>query len=190
MRDAIAVEALKARRSRLPWLSVVAFAVTPWLAHCSCSSSRIPTGPGRWDCWAPRPSCPAAPRTGPAAARCWHRRLPSAARSYTGSSTSGSSGGSSVTIRRRTYLALPTPRTAIAAAKFAVTGLWCLLLAGRRSSTGPGRGCGAAVAVLVGHRRLAGAGAAVCSTALMAWLLVSALALAASVSRATRRRWV
>src|SRR6476469_5765967 len=28
MRDAIAVEALKARRSRLPWLSVMAFAVT------------------------------------------------------------------------------------------------------------------------------------------------------------------
>jgi len=79
-------------------------------------------------------------------------------------------------------LALPTPRTTIVAAKFAVTGVWCLLLAAETYLLGLAVGAilrlpnWSAQAAWEGLGRLL-------VTAAMTWLLVSVLALAASAGR-------
>jgi ABC-2 type transport system permease protein len=79
-------------------------------------------------------------------------------------------------------LALPTARTAIVGAKFAVTAVWCLLLAAEVYLLGLGIGAGlrlpgwSAAVAWSGLGRLA-------ATTVMTWLLVSVLALAASLGR-------
>jgi ABC-2 type transport system permease protein len=79
-------------------------------------------------------------------------------------------------------LALPTPRTMIVAAKFAVTGVWCVALALQTYLLGLAAGTAlqlpgwSATAALQGLGRLL-------VVAVMTWLLVSVLALAASAGR-------
>jgi ABC-2 type transport system permease protein len=79
-------------------------------------------------------------------------------------------------------LALPTPRTTIVAAKFLVSGLWCVVLAAEAYALGLVIGAAlrlphwSAATALHGLTRLA-------VTAALTWLLLSALALAASAGR-------
>jgi ABC-2 type transport system permease protein len=79
-------------------------------------------------------------------------------------------------------LALPTSRAAIVIAKFAVTGLWCGLLAVEAYLLGLGIGAALRLPGWSGSTAWLGLGRLL-ATAVMAWLLVSVLALAASVGR-------
>ncbi len=79
-------------------------------------------------------------------------------------------------------LALPTPRTQIVAAKFTLTALWCLMLAAEAYAIGHAVGAAlrlpgwSAAVAWQGMGRLA-------ATAAMTWLLLTVLGLAASAAR-------
>jgi ABC-2 type transport system permease protein len=182
MRDAFAVEAHKARRSRLPVLTALAFAIA---AVVGGMFMFILQDPGR------------ARSLGLLGTKA---QLAGGVADWPGylallAQTTAVGGvmifgviliwifGREFSDRTaKDLLALPTPRTAIAAAKFAVTGVWCLLLAAETFLLGLAIGASLRLPGWSAQAAWAGLGRLLV-TAVMTWLLVSVLALAASAGR-------
>jgi ABC-2 type transport system permease protein len=181
MREAIEVEARKARRSRLPWLTALAFLVAAavgglfmfiladpqrarslGLLGAKAQLAGVADWPGYFALLAQTTAVGGVLIFGVIHIWIFGREFSD----HTA----------------KDLLALPTPRTAVAAAKFAVTGAWCLLLSVETYLLGLGLGAllrlphWSATAAWHGLGRLL-------ATAVMTWLLLSVLAFAASAGR-------
>jgi ABC-2 type transport system permease protein len=182
MRDAIAVEALKARRSRLPWLSAAAFAVATAVGAMFMFILQDPDRARSMGLLGTK-----AALTGGTADWPGYFSLLAQTTAVGGTLIFGiilvwTFGREFSDHTAKDLLSLPTSRTAIVAAKFVVTGFWCLLLTGETFVLG--LIAGAVLRLPSWSASAAGQGLGrLIITAVMSWLLVSILALAASVGR-------
>jgi ABC-2 type transport system permease protein len=182
MGEALWAELLKARRSKLPWISVAAFVVAPAIGGLFMF---ILADPGR----ARRMGLLGAKAALAGGTADWPTYLGLLAQTVAVGG-SGVFGLITIWIFGREYsdrtvkdlLALPTPRTTIVAAKFTVTGVWCLLLTVQTYLLGLAIGAGLALPGWSTGRAVHGL-AVLLATAVMVIALVAPFALAASVAR-------
>ena len=182
MRDAIAVEALKARRSRLPWLSAAAFAAATLVGAMFMFILQDPDRARSMGLLGTKAELAGGTADWPGYFSLLAQTTAVGGTVIFGVILVWTFGREFSDHTAKDLLALPTPRTAIVAAKFAVTGVWCLLLAGETFLLG--LAAGAMLGLPSWSASTAGQGLGrLIVTAVMSWLLVSILALAASVGR-------
>jgi ABC-2 type transport system permease protein len=182
MGDAVAVETRKARRSRLPVVTAGAFAVTTAVAGLFMFILQDPQRARDLGLLGAKAELSGAVADWPGFLALLAQTTAVGGVMVFGVTLIWIFGREFSDHTAKDLLALPTPRATIVAAKFAVTAVWCLLLALETFVLGLGVGAllglpnWSATAAWEGLGRLL-------VTALMTWLLVSVLALAASVGR-------
>jgi ABC-2 type transport system permease protein len=182
MREAIQVEARKAGRSRLPWLTAVAFVVTAAVGGLFMFILADPQRARSLGLLGAKAQLAGGVADWPGYFALLAQTIAVGGVLIFGVIHIWIFGREFSDHTAKDLLALPTPRTAIAAAKFAVTGVWCLLLAVETYLLGLAVGAllrlphWSATAAWQGLGRLL-------ATAVMTWLLVSVLAFAASAGR-------
>ena len=182
MRDAVAVEALKARRSRLPWVTAVAVAVAVIVASMFTFILQDPDRARSLGLLGAKAQLAGGTADWPGYLSLLAQTTAVGGVGIFGVILIWIFGREFADRTAKDLLALPTARTTIVSAKFAVSGVWCLMLSVETYLLGLLAG-----AVL----RLPGWSASVAShglgrllfTTVMTWLLLSVLALAASVGR-------
>jgi ABC-2 type transport system permease protein len=182
MREAIAAEVLKARRSRLPWLSVAAFATATGVGALFMFILADPDRARALGLLGTKAQLSGATADWPGYLSLLAQTTAVAGVGVFGVIVIWVFGREFSDHTAKDLLALPTRRTTIVAAKFAVTGIWCLLLA--FETYGLGLAAGTALALPGWDSATALRGLArLLAVAIMTWLLVSALGLAASAWR-------
>jgi ABC-2 type transport system permease protein len=182
MRDAIAVEARKARRSRLPGLTAVAFLIAAAVGGLFMFILADPDRARSLGLLGAKAQLAGGVADWPGYFALLAQTTAVGGALIFGIILIWIFGREFSDRTAKDLLALPTPRTVIAGAKFAVTGVWCLLLAAETYLLGLAIGAllrlpnWSAAAAWLGLGRLL-------ATAVMAWLLMSVLAFAASAGR-------
>ena len=182
MCEAVWAELLKARRSRLPWITIAAFVVAPAVGGLFMFILADPARARSLGLLGTK-----AQLAGGTAD--WPSYLGLLAQTVAVGGT-GVFGLIVVWVFGREYsdhtikdlLALPTPRTTIVAAKFAVTGVWCLLLTVQTYLLGLAIGTGLGLPGWSTGGAVHGLGVLL-ATAVMVVALVVPFALAASIAR-------
>jgi len=182
MRDALAVEALKARRSRLPWLSVAAFAIVTAVGALFMFILQDPDRARSMGLLGTKAELAGGTADWPG-----YLSFLAQATAVGGSLVFGiilvwTFGREFSDHTVKDLLALPTPRITIVAAKFVLTGVWSLLLAVETFALGLVAGAVLSLPAWSAATAVQGLGRII-ATAAMTWLLMSVLALAASVGR-------
>jgi ABC-2 type transport system permease protein len=182
MREALWAELVKARRSRLPWVSVLAFTIAAGVGGLFMF---ILADPAR------------ARALGLLGAKAELAGGTADWLTYFGFLAQAVAVGGTIIFgliviwvfgrefsdhTAKDLLALPTPRTTVVAAKFAVTGVWCLLLAGYTYLLGLAIGAVLGLPGWTADAAARGLGVLL-ATAAMTALLVAPFALAASAGR-------
>ena len=182
MREAIAAEVLKARRSRLPWLSVAAFGVATAVGAMFMFILADPDRARSLGLLGTKAQLSGGTADWPGYFSLLAQTTAIGGVGIFGVIVIWAFGREFSDHTAKDLLALPTPRTTIVAAKFAVTGVWCLLLALQTYLLGLAAGAALQLPGWDGATALRGL-ARLLAVAIMTWLLVSALALAASAGR-------
>ena len=182
MREALAAEVLKARRSRLPWLSVAAFVVATAVGALFMFILADPDRARSLGLLGSKAQLSGATADWPGYLSFLAQITAVGGVGVFGVIVIWTFGREFSDHTAKDLLALPTPRTTIVAAKFAVTGVWCLLLALQTYLLGLAAGAALELPGWDGATALRGL-ARLLVVAFMTWLLVSVLALAASVWR-------
>lgn len=182
MRDAIAAEAVKFRRSRLPALTGVALAVAAAVGGLFMFILADPDRARRLGLLGAKAQLSGGAADWPGYFALLAQTIAVGGALIFGVLLVWIFGREFSDRTAKDLLALPTPRTAIVGAKFVVTGVWSLLLSVEVYLLGLGIGAllqlpnWSAAAAWSGLGRLI-------ATGVMTWLLVTVLALAASVAR-------
>jgi ABC-2 type transport system permease protein len=179
MREAIITEVLKARRSRLPWLSVAAFGVATAVGALFMFILADPDRARSLGLLGAKAQLSGATADWPGYLSFLAQTTAVGGIGVFGVIVIWTFGREFSDHTAKDLLALPTPRTTIVVAKFAVTGVWCLLLALQTYVLGLAAGAALQLPGWDGATALRGL-ARLLTVAIMTWLLVSVLALAAS----------
>jgi ABC-2 type transport system permease protein len=182
MREAVAVEALKARRSRLPWLSIAAFAVAAAMGGLFMFILQDPGRARSLGLLGAKAQLAGGQADWPGYFSLLAQTTAVGGVAIFGVIVIWMFGREFSDKTAKDLLALPTPRTTIVAAKFAVTGVWCLLLVLETDLLGLVVGAALRLPAWSTVTAWQGLGRLL-ATAVMTWLLVSVLALAASAGR-------
>ncbi len=182
MRDAVWAELLKARRSRLPWVSTLAFAVVAGVGGLFMFILADPARARALGLLGTKSQLVEGTSDWPTYFGLLAQSVAVGGSIVFGLIVIWSFGREFSDHTAKDLLALPTPRTHVVAAKFAVTGVWCLLLAVETYLLGLVIGTGLGLpgwSVAAAARALG----ILLATAVMAVLLVTPLGLAASAGR-------
>ena len=182
MREALWIEALKLRRSRLPWLTGVAFAVAAAVGGLFMFILQDPHRARSLGLLGAKAELAGGTADWPGYFALLAQTTAVGGTLIYGVILIWIFGREFSDHTAKDLLALPTPRAVIVIAKFGVTGLWCGLLAVEAYLLGLGVGVMLGLPGWSGTVAWQGLGRLL-ATAVMAWLLVSVLALAASVGR-------
>jgi ABC-2 type transport system permease protein len=182
MREAVWAEALKARRSRLPWLSAAAFLVAAFVGGMFMFILQDPQRARSLGLLGTKAQLAGGTADWPGYFALLAQTTAVGGTLIFGVILIWIFGREFSDHTAKDLLALPTPRAVIVLAKFAVTGIWCGLLAVEAYVIGLGIGALLRLPGWSGSAAWQGLGRLL-ATAVLAWLLVSALALAASVGR-------
>ncbi|MGE5830341.1 MAG: ABC transporter permease [Micromonosporaceae bacterium] len=182
MRESIAGETLKARRSHLPWLSAVAFAAATAIGAMFMFILQDPDRARSLGLLGAKAQLAGGTADWPGYLSLLAQTTAVGGVLIFGVIQIWVFGREFSDHTAKDLLALPTPRTTIVAAKFTVTGVWCQLLALETYTLG--LVAGALLRLPAWSASIAWHGLGrLLATAGMTWLLVSVLALAASAGR-------
>jgi ABC-2 type transport system permease protein len=182
MREALWAELLKVRRSRLPWVSVLAFTIVAGVGGLFMFILANPARARALGLLGAKSQLAGGTADWPTYFGFLGQAIAVGGTIVFGLIVTWVFGREFSDHTVKDLLALPTPRTTVVAAKFVVTGVWCLLLAGYTYVLGlavgavlglPGWSAGTAVRGL----------GVLLATAAMTALLIAPFALAASVGR-------
>lgn len=182
MREAWAVEVRKARRSRLPAVTAAAFAVTTAVAGMFMFILKDPQRARDLGLLGTKAELSGAVADWPGYLALLAQTTAVGGVMIFGVTVIWIFGREFSDHTAKDLLALPTARTTIVAAKFAVTAVWCLSLALETFLLGLGVGAALSLPNWSATTAAEGLGR-ILLTALMTWLLVSVLAWAASAGR-------